>query len=64
MSFTYYVVDLLEGKIYGTDDEELATEISTSSEHVVIDADEGLWLAEEAQPTEIEGIPEGYWVNP
>jgi hypothetical protein len=42
--YTYYVTDLLEGAIFGTDSDEEAKNLATSEEYFVMDSSTGEWL--------------------
>lgn len=43
-SFTYYITDLFEGCIVGTNSEELAKQVSESENYYVVNAKTGEWL--------------------
>lgn len=44
MAFRYYVVDLDEGMVMGTDSTEQAAEFADAEEYFVIDSQEGMWM--------------------
>lgn len=44
--FRYYVTDINDGTVKGTDDEETAISYSFSEEHFVVDTKTGKWLIE------------------
>ena len=44
MKYRYYVTDLFEGAIVGTDSTEDAELLAQSEEHFVIDSETGEWL--------------------
>ncbi len=44
MKFKYYIIDLYDGAVKGTDDTELAKEAAECEDFYVVEADTGLWL--------------------
>lgn len=44
MNFRFYITDLLDGNIQGTNEAALAEEISASEDYFVVDALLGEWL--------------------
>lgn len=44
MSFKYYITNLFNGKVVGTNNEELAKQNSYCEEYFVIDIEAGAWL--------------------
>lgn len=42
--YRYYIVDLFDGLVRGTNDEQVAREFSASEDFFVIDAQESMWL--------------------
>ena len=43
MQFKYYVTDLLQGNVKGTNDDALALELSQSEDFFVVNAETGGW---------------------
>ena len=54
MQFRFYVTDLHEGRIYGTDSEEEATDLSASEDHFVLDSENGVWLLSNGEKLNID----------
>ena len=54
MTFRFYITDLYDGAIRGTNDAELAREYSLNDDFFVADTEKGLWLT----PTGDEPIEE------
>ena len=44
VKFKYYITDLHEGAIQGTNDDKLAAELSTSEDYFVLETETGMWL--------------------
>ena len=44
MKFRYYITNLLEGNIEGTDDGKVAEELAECEEFFVVDTNTGEWL--------------------
>jgi hypothetical protein len=44
MKFKYYITDLYDGAVKGTDDTELAKEAAECEDLYVVEADTGTWL--------------------
>ncbi len=44
MKFRYYIVDIIEIEINGTNDESLASEFAASEDYCVIDSEDGVWI--------------------
>ncbi len=44
MKFRYYITDVYEGIIRGTDDEDDAYNFASSDEYFVVDSEAGEWL--------------------
>jgi hypothetical protein len=53
MKFRYYVVELDEGKVLGTDSSEEAEQFADAEEYFVIDSQEGMWMLPDGESTEI-----------
>ena len=49
MKFRYYIIDLTEGTVLGTDNRLIATHFSICDDYFVIDAQEGLLLQDDAE---------------
>ena len=47
MKFRFYITDLFDGKIVGTDSEDAAREHANCPEFFVVDTDSGMWLTED-----------------
>ena len=45
MKFRFYVTDLNNGSVSGTDDPDLAADISLSEDFFVVDSESGMWLS-------------------
>ena len=44
MKFRYYITDLHQGNVVGTNSEEMAKSLATSEDYFVVDSVEGRWL--------------------
>lgn len=44
MKFRFYITDLHEGLVFGSDSEEEAKQFSLSEDYFVVDSQEGKWL--------------------
>lgn len=55
MKFRYYITDLHQGLIVGTDDPETAREFAASEDYFVVDTSNGTWLLADGDD---EDIPE------
>ena len=56
MTFKYYITDLFEGAIVGTDSDEDAESMAASEEHFVVDTSTGEWLTSDGTRQKIEAI--------
>jgi hypothetical protein len=58
MTFIFYITDLYEGAIKGTNDEDLAKEYAKSEDFFVVNAESGMWLQpdNEVEVKEVEPI--------
>ncbi len=54
MSFRFYITDLNEGLIRGTDDEKMAKEFAECEDYFVVDTENNLWLQVGNKSNEIE----------
>lgn len=55
-SFQFYITDLFEGSIRGTNIESVAVNYSTSEDYFVVDADSNEWLQADGTRVKIEEI--------
>jgi hypothetical protein len=55
--FKYYITDLFDGSIVGTNDETKARDYTVSDDHFVVDAERGVWLLsdEEVPVKDLDG---------
>ena len=56
MKFKYYITDLFEGVIVGTDSDEDAEDIAASEKHFVVDTSTGEWLLADGTRQRIEAM--------
>jgi hypothetical protein len=56
MTFKYYITDLFEGAVFGTDSDEDAENIATSEEHFVVDTSTGEWLTSDGTRQSVEAL--------
>jgi hypothetical protein len=54
--YKYYITDLFEGAIVGTDSDEEAENLATSEEHFVVDTSTGEWLLADGTRQSIEAL--------
>lgn len=54
MRFRFYVTDLFEGQIIGTDDPKVAADFAKSEEHFVVDTETGKWLTSDGKKRDIK----------
>lgn len=52
--FQYYICDLDNGEVKGTNEEQLASELAQSEDYFVIDARYNQWITCSGIPSEIE----------
>ena len=52
MKFRYYITDLTEGVVVGTNSRPIADDFAECEDYFVVDAQEGLWI-QEAEDVEI-----------
>ena len=45
MKFRFYITDLVDGDIKGTNDEELARQYAYSEDFFIVDTETGMWLS-------------------
>jgi hypothetical protein len=50
MKFRYYITDLFEGEVVGTEDRELAKSLSKSEDYFVLDSEKGVWFNNDGTP--------------
>ena len=56
MKFRFYITDLYDGCIKGTDDPEAARAFAECEDYFVVDAETGSWLTSAQSDVEIEEI--------
>lgn len=56
MKFRYYIADLFEGTVWGTNDENKAKGYAQCADYYVIDTEASVWIPESGEPIEIEEI--------
>jgi hypothetical protein len=54
MKFRYYITDLGEGAVIGTNNEGLAKDYAASCDNFVVDTETGRWLVEDGTDCEVE----------
>jgi hypothetical protein len=54
MKFRFYITDLFDGNIKGTDDESTAANYAGSADFFIVDTETGEWLTENGGRQEIE----------
>lgn len=55
--FRYYITNLFEGEVQGTDDTKVAEEASNCDEMFIVDTETGSWIINE-EPIQIEEFKE------
>lgn len=58
MKFQFYIVDLNEGNVVGTNSEAIAQDLAVSEEYFVIDSEKGEWIQPDDIRESIEEIEE------
>lgn len=60
MKFRFYITDLMDGCIKGTNDEAIARSCATSEDMFVVDTETNMWLTtgEDSEVPEIEPFEE------
>lgn len=53
MKFRYYITDLFEGAVRGTNELSVAKNFAESSDFFVVDCEEGKWLATEGESVDV-----------
>jgi hypothetical protein len=56
MKFRYYITDMLECTVCGTDSDEDAEFLSASDEHFIVDTSTGEWLTSNGARQKIEQL--------
>ena len=56
MKFRFYITDLIDGSVKGTDSEAVVAELRESEEYFVVDTDTGKWLLSEGVAANIKDI--------
>lgn len=54
--FRYYVTDVIDGNVKGTNDTATAEQLAGSEDYFVVDSEEGAWLQEGGVTEDIEEI--------
>ena len=54
MQFRFYVTDLHEGLVFGTNSEEDAENLSKSEDYFVVDSENGTWLTSNGATVDID----------
>jgi hypothetical protein len=54
MKFRYYITDLMEGIVSGTDDPALVNDLRESDDFFIVDTETGLWLCPDSDDTVIQ----------
>jgi hypothetical protein len=54
MKFRFYVTDLTNGSVSGTDDPDLAADVSLSEDFFVVDSESGMWLSANGDQVDIQ----------
>lgn len=58
MKFRYYITDLMEGNICGTNSVETAEYFALSEDYFVVDSETGMWLNADGEPYEVQNCTE------
>ena len=58
MKFRFYVTDLNNGTVYGTNDSLLAADVSMSEDFFVVDSETGTWLHANGDQVDIQDFDE------
>lgn len=56
MKFRYYITDIGEGIVFGTDSEDDAKDYATSCDFFVIDASTGKWFTDDGSEFDIQDV--------
>jgi hypothetical protein len=56
VQFRYYITNLFDGKVQGTNDEKVADNVKDCEEYFVVDSETGKWLTG-STPIDIGEIP-------
>ena len=56
MKFRFYITDLIDGSVKGTDSEAVVAELRESEEYFVVDTATGKWLQSEGASADIKDI--------
>ena len=54
MKFRFYVTDLFQGSVVGTDSEEQAKNLAGCEDYFVVDTEHGVWLTPSGEELEIQ----------
>jgi len=56
MKFRYYITDMFDGVVKGTNDEAVAEIYALCPDYFVVDSQEGVWLLESGEADDIKEI--------
>ena len=54
MKFRFYITDLNNGLVSGTNDRDLAADVSLSEDFFVVDSETGMWLSANGDQVDIQ----------
>ena len=54
MKFRFYITDLNNGQVSGTNDPDLAADVSLSEDFFVVDSETGMWLSANGDQVDIQ----------
>lgn len=54
MKFRYYITDLFEGEVRGTNDKEVAEQFAPCDDYFVVDALTGEWITGDGDRTDVK----------
>lgn len=52
--FRYYITDIFNGKIIGTDDKTVAADFTATEDAFVVDTEEGVWMRTDECTADVE----------
>ena len=52
--FKYYITDIINCEVVGTDDRDLATNYAESEDFFVVDAEAGQWIQTDGEAVDVE----------
>ena len=56
MKFKYYITDIFDGRVKGTNLESVAKEFACCEDFFVVDAENGYWMQEGGAVSEIQNV--------